>query len=226
MTEKNILVTIYAELSAAYGPQHWWPAETPLEVVVGAILTQNVAWKNVAMAIANLKKAGLLGVDRLAAAPLPELGALIRSTRYYNQKAERLKGFIDQLQTKYAGRLDNLFALELGALRQELLGLRGIGKETADSIILYAAHKPVFVVDAYTRRIFSRLGLLPAGAGYDQTQALFAGNLPVDVLLYQEYHALIVRLGNRVCLARQPLCLHCPLASRCPQLPVYEKNPV
>ena len=206
---------IFDDLLEHFGPQHWWPGETPLEVVVGAILTQNVAWNNVEKAINNLQGKDLLSVAGLVQVPREELAELIIPTRYYNQKATRLKGFMIMVEEEFSGEMDKLLALETDELRRLLLKSKGIGKETADSILLYAADRPVFVVDAYTRRIFSRLGYVEEKVSYDEMQALFTNHLPADTDLFNEYHALIVALGKDICRARNPLCSDCPLNHRC-----------
>ncbi|NLW45301.1 MAG: endonuclease III domain-containing protein [Syntrophomonadaceae bacterium] len=209
------LMQIYNRLLDHFGPRHWWPARTQFEVIVGAILTQNVSWKNVEKAIQNLDRLGLLDPHRLLAASPEVIAEAVLPTRYYNQKAERLRGFCEFLVREYQGELSRLFSLDIKELRERLLALKGIGKETADSIILYAAEKPIFVVDAYTKRIFCRLGLLPEDAGYDQVQEFFMKHLPPETELYNEYHALIDALGNTLCASRKPRCTECPLADIC-----------
>ena len=209
------LRSIYRALLAVYGPQHWWPGASPFEVVVGAILTQRVSWSNVESAITSLREAGLMDPSALASAPLDRVVALIRPCVYYNAKAKKLRAFLDFLHERHGGDLDRLFRLPLGALRQELLSVRGIGEETADAIILYAAGKPSFVVDAYTRRIFSRLGLVEGTARYAELRAFFMERLRPDVALYNEYHALLVRHGKAHCRPR-PACADCPLLAGCP----------
>lgn len=210
------LTTIYNRLYAYFGPQHWWPGDSDFEIIVGAILTQNTAWTNVEQAIANLKRARLLTPSALKRVPLTHLAKLIRPSGYFNLKAKKLKAFVRFLFTQHHGKLSHLFQLDLDTLRNELLGVYGIGSETADSIILYAAHKPIFVVDAYTRRIFARLGLSHDQASYAELQSLFMANLPHDVRLFNEYHALIVALGKNICVARVPRCAACPLIEQCP----------
>lgn len=214
------LIEIYNRLLGHFGSRHWWPAKTDFEVIVGAILTQNVAWRNVEKAILNLEAQGLLDPQQLVDAPLELVEEAVRPTRYYRQKAQRLHGFCEFLIREYQGDLGKLFSLEIEELRAELLALKGIGQETADSIILYAARKPIFVVDAYTRRIFYRLGLLPEDAAYDEMQDLFMRHLPPDTKLYNEYHALIDGLGNNLCANKKPGCEECPLVEIC----VYHKN--
>ncbi len=204
------LTAIYDDLFAAFGHQHWWPAKTPFETMVGAVLTQNVSWKNAAQAIRNLEDAGMLDPHLLAAADAADIARLIVPSRYYNQKAERVLGFARVYVAEFGADPAAMAAVETSELRERLLALRGFGKETADTILLYVCEKPVFVVDAYTRRIFSRYGLLPEGASYDQTQRLFAGNLAPDAELFNDYHAQIVRLGNIIC-RRSPLCDRCPI---------------
>ena len=208
------LLDIYRRLYAAYGPQHWWPAGSPFEVVVGAILTQSAAWVNVEKAIENLRAAGVLSPQGLLRVGPDEMARLIYPAGYYNAKARRLKAFVEMLFDRHGGELDALFALPLPQLRQELLATYGIGQETADSITLYAAHKPVFVIDAYTRRVFSRLGLQPAGDSYASWQAMFTDALPPDVQLFNEYHALTDRHAKTVC-RKVPLCPQCCLRQVC-----------
>jgi endonuclease-3 related protein len=197
---------IYESLLSAYGPQRWWPGSSSFEVIVGAILTQRVAWSNVEKAIASLKGAGLMDPQRLDEAQLPEIAVLIKPSVYYNTKAEKLRAFTRFLAERYDGDLDQLFQLDLPTLRAELLSVHGIGEETADAIILYAAGKPSFVVDAYTKKIFSRLGLIEEKESYRVVRDLFMENLPAEVPLYNEYHALLV-LG---CPLEEP----CSFASR------------
>ncbi len=207
----EILQGIYHRLMDRYGPQHWWPGEEPFEVMVGAILTQSAAWSNVEKAIANLKDAGALSPESLRQLPLSEIATLIYPSGYYNAKALKLKSLATWLGEYYQDDLDRLFATETGQLRRELLAVHGIGEETADSIILYAANQPIFVVDAYTRRIIDRIDLAPEATSYAAYQALFMDNLPRDVGLFNEYHALLVCLGKNVCRSR-PLCQQCSLA--------------
>lgn len=209
------LETIYSRLFAAFGPQHWWPGDTPFEIIVGAILTQNTAWTNVEKAIANLKSARLLSPSRLHAAPTEQVAALIRPSGYYNLKAVKLKAFVNFLFDVHHGRLAHLWANDIAELRDELLSVHGIGPETADSIILYAAGKPIFVIDAYTRRITARLGLATDAATYDDLQHLFMDNLPPDATLFNEYHALLVRLAKQYCRKTTPACGLCPLRDLC-----------
>ena len=214
MSGKNIgkrLKSIYTALFKAFGPQHWWPGDTPFEMMVGAVLTQNTAWSNVEKAIANLKQERLLTPQRLKDVPPGKLASLIRPSGYYNIKAKRLSHLLAFIMNHHHGNLKKMLAGEPGELRKKLLQVNGIGPETADSIILYAAEKPVFVVDAYTRRIFSRHGLVLESAGYHEVQQIFMQHLPQDVRLYNEYHALIVRLGKDYCKKSKPRCAECPL---------------
>jgi endonuclease-3 related protein len=206
---------IYRRLYAAYGPQHWWPGETPFEVIVGAILTQSAAWANVEKAIANLKAAGALSPEGLARLDEGELAQMVYPAGYFNAKSRKLKAFVALLSRRFDGELERLLAAPVEELRPLLLATHGIGPETADSILLYAAGRPVFVIDAYTRRVFSRLGMTPSRDSYDSWQALFMENLEADAALFNEYHALIVRHGKEVC-RRQPRCEVCPLLEGCP----------
>ncbi len=214
-SRKPPLLTVYGVLRQHFGPQAWWPARTRFEMMVGAILTQNTAWTNVEKALRGLRRAGWLTPAALAGAPEKEIAARIRSAGYFNQKTKRLKIFSAWLMKVCGGRLDRLFRQDTARLRHQLLGVHGIGKETADSILLYAAHKPVFVVDAYTRRFMMRHGWLPEAASYDEVAAIFEHELATvpekqRVALYNEYHALIVALAKRYCRTK-PDCHSCPL---------------
>jgi len=211
------LMRVYELLFEAFGPQHWWPGDTPFEVMVGAVLTQNTNWKNVHRAIENLKEAGLLEPKAMARLSLEELGELIRPAGYYRLKARRLQNLLRLVMERYEGSLEAMFAEQTSALREQLLGVQGIGPETADSILLYAAGKPVFVVDAYTHRVLARHGWIDFEADYYQLQELFHGSLPEDVQLFNEYHALLVRLGKDYCRKRNPRCEECPLAQLLPE---------
>ena len=221
------LLDIYSHLLAVYGPQSWWPAEEPFEVMVGAILTQSTAWRNVEKAIANLKieakgRASLsepgstvtLSAAALRHLSLSEIAALIYPSGYYNAKAHKLKALAHWLGASYADDLAKLFAQNIHELRRQLLSVYGIGPETADSIILYAAGQPIFVIDAYTRRITDRLGLVPKVQSYTAYQTLFMSNLPAEPKLFNEYHALLVQLGKDVC-RKQPFCTRCCLGHLC-----------
>ena len=201
---------MYRAMERTLGPQGWWPGQTRFEVIVGAILTQNTAWTNVARAIANLRRAHVLRPQALAALPTSRLARLVRSSGYYRTKARRVKRFLRFLQARYRLDLSRMLAERPSSLRKELLAVPGIGPETADSILLYAGNVPIFVVDAYTRRILQRHGLIRPDATYDAMQALFMGNLPPDASLYNEYHALLVAVGKDFCRP-VPHCEDCPL---------------
>jgi endonuclease-3 related protein len=208
------LKEVYRLLFDRYGPQFWWPADSPFEVIVGAILTQSAAWGNVEKAILNLKQADALTPDSLRRLTLEELAGLIYPSGYYNAKALKLKSFVERLGDAYGDSLERLFSLGVPGLRRELLSIHGIGPETADSIILYAARKPVFVIDAYTRRVVRRLGIGPQRDDYEAFQVLFMRNLPVGERLFNEYHALLVRHGKEVC-RKAPVCEGCCLNRLC-----------
>ncbi|MDP6780097.1 MAG: endonuclease III domain-containing protein [Candidatus Latescibacteria bacterium] len=205
----------YATLLAAFGPQGWWPADSPFEVMVGAILTQNTAWTNVERAIERLKESGRFTPVGLLEIPDSEMAGMIRSSGYFRLKTRRLKAFLDTFVGCYGGDVGRMRARPLALLRSQLLGIHGVGPETADCILLYALDKPSFVVDAYTRRAFGRLGLVDAGADYHDIQARFTEHLSPEVGIYQEYHALIVALGKDICRPK-PRCDRCPLAAGCP----------
>lgn len=210
------LYELYERLHAAYGPQHWWPGETPFEVMVGAILTQNTAWTNVEKAIARLKFAGALEPERLLAAPVTRVAEWIRPSGYFNVKAERLRNFCRWYVA--AGGFEALVAEDTAPLRRRLLSVNGVGPETADDILLYAFERPVFVIDAYTRRILSRLALVAGDEHYERLRAFceqaLAG-VPQPVVTFNEYHALIVLHGKDFCRKR-PLCSRCVLRAHCP----------
>ncbi len=206
---------IYERLYQYFGPRHWWPADTPFEVIVGAILTQNVAWRSAAAAIENLKMANLLSPEAILSCPEEELASLVRPARYHFQKAKKLRAFCGVIVNDFRGDLDAFLGQELETLRNCLLGIYGIGPETADAIILYAAEKPIFVVDAYTHRIFYRLGYFPERITYREMQQFFMQNLPPDTALYNEYHAQIDALGHHICLKSKPRCGDCPLNDLC-----------
>ena len=204
------LMRLYRRLYRHYGNLHWWPGETPLEISVGAILTQNTAWTNVEKAIRRLKETGSLRVKALHRLSHRHLAPLIKSAGYFNVKAKRLKNFISFLQTRYGGSLTKMFKQKTDLLREELLSVNGIGPETADSILLYAGEKPVFVIDAYTKRILSRHGIMPYEKSYDDFQKLFMKRLAPNAALYNQYHAMLVNVGKDFCRAR-PRCDSCPL---------------
>ncbi len=212
ISNKNKLLAVYKTLFKTYGPQNWWPARTRFEVIVGAILTQNTAWSNVEKAIRNMRKAGLLAPEKIKDTPNPRLARLIRPAGYYNIKAKRLKNFVSFLYSKYGGSLEKLSSENTDKLRETLLGVNGVGPETCDSIMLYALNKKVFVVDAYTKRIFSRHGFFKESSDYHHVQRYFMANLPKTERLYNEYHALIVRLAKEFCKVK-PACNACPLST-------------
>jgi len=210
------LMAVYHAVHQAYGPQHWWPGDTPFEVCVGAILTQAASWSNVEKGLANLKATGVFSPRALRETPQDDLARLLYSCGYYNGKARKVKAFAEHLGERYGDDLAAMLARPAEELRAELLGIHGIGEETADDIVLYAANQPSFVVDAYTRRIFSRLGLADEAWPYERLRALFMDALPQDAALFNEYHALIVRHGKERCRKREPLCDGCPLQPSCP----------
>ena len=204
------LTVMFRLLLNHYGPRHWWPAETKLEMMVGAVLTQNTNWKNVEKAIENLKKKRLISVKELYSIDLSVLAQEIRPAGYYNIKTNRLKNLINFIVDHYDGDVDILLSDEVHTLRHGLLSVNGIGPETADSIVLYAANHPVFVIDAYTHRILYRHNMIDDQATYQDMQELFMDNLPDDSSLFNEFHALIVETGKDYC-RKKPLCGECPL---------------
>ena len=206
----KVLTEIYNILHKTFGSQHWWPGDTPFEIAVGAILTQNTNWGNVEKAIGNLKKARALDAKALLGMSHAELASLIRPAGYFNIKAERLGHFLSFLATRYKGSMKRMKREDAHLLREHLLGVKGIGPETADSILLYALEKPVFVIDAYTKRILQRHKLVPEKAGYHELQEIFHESLPIDTELFNEYHALFVMLGKHYCKPK-PKCEGCPI---------------
>jgi len=208
---EKTLKDYYKSLYSSFGPQGWWPGRTRFEVIIGAILTQNTAWGNVEKAIRNLKREKFLTPEKMRGLPHAELAALLRPAGYFNIKAGRVGNFLDHLFENYGGRLGVFLRKDQAGLRKELLGINGIGPETADSILLYAANYPEFVVDAYTRRIFSRHGISREDMGYEELKSIFMDNLPADADFFNEYHALIVRTGKEYCRNRAPRCSECPL---------------
>ncbi len=207
----TILPELYHKLYHAFGPQSWWPGDTPLEVAVGAILTQNTNWGNVEKAIFNLKKQGVLSAKAIHEMPPDDLALLIKPAGYFNIKAKRLKSFIDFLMNDFHGSMKRMKTGDTHSLRDKLLNVNGIGPETADSILLYALEKPVFVIDAYTKRVISRHKIMEHDRSYEDFQELFHSSLQTDVQLFNEYHALFVKVGKTFCKRREPLCEKCPL---------------
>jgi len=207
------LQSYYHVLHEKLGPQSWWPAKTPFGVIVGAILTQNTTWTNVERAIANLRRAQLLSPRAIERIPLARLATLIRPSGYFRQKARKLKAFVRFLRDEYSGSLKRMFQTPTLELREKLLGVHGIGPETADSILLYAGGKDIFVVDAYTRRILSRHGWVAEQAPYEEMRTLIESALPRDVSRYNEFHALLVNVGKNWCRPREPRCSQCPLGA-------------
>jgi len=209
---QRLFINIYRRLYKAYGARHWWPGETSFEVMVGAILTQNTSWRNVEKAIQKLKGEGILSPEGIRRLKKRELAPLIRSSGYYRIKADRLKAFINFLFEEYGGDLKRMKRERLEELREKLLDIRGIGPETADSILLYGLKKSIFVVDAYTKRILSRHGIISERASYGEVQKLFMDHLPLDEKLFNDYHALFVHLGKTTC-KKIPRCDICPIKS-------------
>ncbi|MGO9137008.1 MAG: endonuclease III domain-containing protein [Syntrophales bacterium] len=213
MQRDHYLLTIYKTLNAHFGDLKWWPGNSPFEVIVGAILTQNTAWRNVEKAIARLKSQKLLRPARILKIDDSTLADLIRPAGYYNIKTQRLKSFVRFLYDEYGGKLDNMFVEDLWPLRAKLLSVKGIGEETADSILLYAGRKPIFVIDTYTRRVLQRHDITRSGETYREIQNLFMTTLPLSVTLYNQYHALFVNTGKFFC-TKDPRCNGCPLQSQ------------
>jgi endonuclease-3 related protein len=225
-SQVTTLLSYFNALLAAHGPQRWWPGRTRFEIILGAILTQNTSWKNVEQAIANLRRARLLTPAAIHGAPSAAVARQLRPSGYFRQKTKTVKGFVNFLFAEYGGSLTSLFATPTAILRERLLTLRGIGPETADSILLYAGNHPVFVVDAYSRRVLERHAVIPSEPNtttrrlsrnsYEQLRSLFESQLPRDPLLFNEFHALIVYTGKRFCRKRDPTCSQCPLQSFLP----------
>jgi len=209
------LLTIYRLLFRHFGPRHWWPADSPMEMAIGAILTQNTAWRNVERAIGQLRQVIALTSAELLGLDAQRLEELIRPAGFFRQKARRLQQFAGHLQKYHAGRLESLLDQPLEQARLELLQLNGIGPETADAILLYAGGHPSFVIDAYTRRVLLRYGLIAADPGYEPLRRRFMELLPADPQLFNEYHALLVELCKTCCTRRSPACPACPLADHC-----------
>ncbi|HIE34134.1 MAG TPA: endonuclease III domain-containing protein [Candidatus Altiarchaeales archaeon] len=208
------LMQIYQRLLERFGKQNWWPAETEFEVIVGAILTQASNWNNVERAINNLKSSNLMSAESIRKTDIEEISNLIRPVGYYNEKSRKLKIFVNFLYERYEGNLTKLFELDTEKLRRELLSVWGIGQETADSIILYAANKPTFVIDAYTKRIMSKLGFATEDTTYHDLKKFFELRIPNDIRIYKEFHALLVELGKNYCKVK-PRCDICPLNDMC-----------
>ncbi len=210
------LLQAYERLLAAFGPQRWWPGDSPFEIMVGAVLVQNTAWRNVERAIENLREAGVMQPCALYALPPAELAELIRPAGYYQVKAKRLRNLLKFVLDEFDGSLDAMFRVSLSTLREQLLAIHGIGPETADAILLYAGGLPTFVVDTYTHRILARHGWIDYDADYHQIKDQFESDLPADAPLYNEYHALLVRVGKDYCKRTSPKCETCPLAEMLP----------
>lgn len=212
---KSVLLDVYRRLLARYGRQHWWPGESKLEIIVGAILTQSTSWRSVERAIGNLKSASYLSLKGLRDIAEDELAVIIKPAGFFNAKARKIKAFVSHLWYYYDGDLESLLSKETAELRAELLSVHGIGEETADDIIVYAAGKPSFVTDSYTRRVVKRLGLAPNTDSYRAYQNLFHESLPHDAALYNEYHALLDEHAKTTCKP-EPLCGACCLLDICP----------
>ena len=219
----NIFDTIYHRLYRHFGPQYWWPGETPEEIIIGAVLTQNTNWQNVSRAIDNLRQNGSLSLQAVSQLSPKRLAQLIRPSGYYNIKQKRLRAVADYFVSRWRGDLSRIIKIPTPALRKELLNIHGVGRETADSILLYALKRPVFVVDAYTIRIGSRHGLFPDDSNYEVVRGLFESHLKRSVSLFNEYHALLVRLGKEFCKPKS-LCLKCPLQEEVFYAPFYLPN--
>ena len=209
---KRRLMAVYRRLHATHGPQHWWPGDSVFEIMVGAVLTQNTAWTNVEKAIANLKAANALSAEAIVAASHQRLAAWLKPSGYFNVKAKRLRAFCTWLIR--AGGAKRITRLPTDILRAQLLEVHGIGPETADDILLYAFNRPVFVIDAYTRRLFARLGVMDGKEGYEVLREMFEAALPTDAQLFNEYHALIVAHAKDICRPR-PRCTVCKLSTLC-----------
>lgn len=210
---------VYERLRGRYGHAGWWPAATPFEVALGAILVQNTSWTNVERVLAGLRTRGLLSHRALFPLAVPDLAELFRASGTFNVKARRVRAFLDFLETAHGGRMERMATADPAALRASLLAVAGIGPETADCIVLYAAGHPSFVVDAYTRRVFGRLGVLAGGEAYAEVQRVFASALPEDAPMWGDFHGQIVTLAKDACRKR-PVCARCPLADLCPQVGV------
>lgn len=210
MNVSNRIRDFYNALYSRYGPQDWWPAESELECILGTILTQNTSWKNVEKAFENLKSRGLISVDKLDSISTEKLALLIRPSGYFNQKAVKIKTFISYVKKAYNGELGKMLDEDTDRLREKLLSIKGIGPETADSILLYALKRPVFVIDTYTSRVLSRHSMVSMETSYQEMQELLMNSVPNDVQVFNEYHALFVKVGKEHC-KRKALCKGCPL---------------
>lgn len=210
------LMEAYERMLAKFGPQHWWPGDSPFEIMVGAVLVQNTSWRNVEHAINNLREAGVMELHALYQVPPAELAELIRPAGYYQLKTKRLRNLLRFLVEQHDGSLESMFSTSLDSLREQLLAINGIGPETADAILLYAGGLPTFVVDTYSHRILARHGWLDYDASYTDIKEYFESALPEDAALYNEYHALLVRVGKDYCKRTSPNCEACPLAEMLP----------
>ena len=211
-----MLIDVYDTLFSKYGPQGWWPGEGPLDVVIGAILTQNTAWSNVEKAITNLKMSNLWALESIHRSSQADLASVVLSSGYFNQKARKLKAFAEHIYIKHEGDLAKFLNQELSCLRRELLSIYGIGPETADDILVYAAEKPSFIIDVYTKRILGRLGFfdIKPRARYEDYQKLVQDQLPQDVRLFNEFHALLDNHAKLIC-KKSPICSECVLIDVC-----------
>jgi len=222
-TDKK-LMEIYDSLLGYFGPRGWWPGDSRFEIIIGAILTQAISWKNVEKAILALKAADVFTEDKILTVSPEKLADIIRPALYFRQKARKLQVTMDYIRSRYDCDYDLMFSETLPVLRNDLLSLWGIGEETADSILLYAGNYPVFVVDSYTRRIFYRLGMVDENISYRQMQQFMQNKVPPDTAIYNEYHALLVALGANYCKKSRPDCLNCPLDQFCNKLKIMQEN--
>ncbi len=211
MKKRDQLIRIYNILYSFYGPQKWWPGDSPFEIAIGAILTQNTNWGNVEKAINNLKREGVMSVEGLNRLSDEKIASLIKPAGYFNIKTKRIRAFLDFLIDKYNGKIEEMKKEDTISLRNKLLNIYGIGAETADSILLYALEKPVFVIDAYTKRVLTRHSIMKPNSTYSDYQMIFHKELDEDLQMFNEFHALFVRVGKDYCKVK-PLCKNCPLA--------------
>jgi len=214
MNDRKLLMSIFNKLLSHYGPRHWWPARTRFEIIISAILTQNVSWHNAKKALCSLRSAGLLTPMKIISSNHDVIASRIKSSRFYNEKTKKLKTFCSYLLDNYNGSLNKMFSKDMEALREELLTIKGFGRETVDSILLYAGKKLSFVSDAYTARFLIRLGLIDKSFDYEDIRKYFMDNLPKDLYTYNEYHALIVHHGWATCKAK-PVCGECVVKRYC-----------